>query len=247
MLRFSFMKLDGQVAKVENLSQVNRDQMFRLMQECYRNVDRDLFEEDLEQKKWAILVCDQGGEIQGFSTQTIIQTSVDQRAISTLFSGDTVISPDFWGKNPLFQIWGQFALSLIDQFPNQELYWFLISKGVRTYRTLPLFFHDFWPRFDCDTPGAIEKIINGLGSHSYPDHFDISAGVIRASDVDYHLREGMGEVNEQRKMDPHCHFFEQMNPGHARGDELCCIAPLTRKNFRPAAYRVIGAPIPGRL
>jgi len=35
-------------------------------------------------------------------------------------------------------------------------------------------------------------------------------------------------------------FFVERNPGHACGDELCCLAPLTRANFTPAAHRVIG-------
>jgi len=241
------MKLDGRVIHVENLSQENREQMFRLMQECYANVDRNIFEQDLQQKRWVILVCDHHGKICGFSTQTMIETSFDNRSVASLFSGDTVVSPEYWGKNPLFRVWGQLVLSLIDQFPSQELYWFLISKGYRTYRTLPLFFHEFWPRFDQETPNEFQQIINRFGEQLFPNRFDIGAGVIRAGAKDYHLREAAGKISEQRKTDPHFCFFEQRNPGYARGDELCCIAPLTRENFRPAAYHVIGAPEPVEL
>jgi hypothetical protein len=45
-----------------------------------------------------------------------------------------------------------------------------------------------------------------------------------------------------RLRDPFVRFFVERNPGHARGDALCCLAPLTRANFTPAAYRVIGLP-----
>jgi hypothetical protein len=55
------------------------------------------------------------------------------------------------------------------------------------------------------------------------------------------LRSGVAEITEQRLRDPHVRFFAERNPGHASGDELCCIAPLTRENFTPAAYRVIGS------
>ena len=241
------MKLNGRVTQVEDLSQESREQMFRLMQECYSNVDRDFFEHDLERKRWIILVCDHVGEIHGFSTQTIIETRVDNRSVSALFSGDTVISREYWGKNPLFQIWGHLALSLIDQFPDQDLYWFLVSKGFRTYRILPLFFYEFWPRFDRKTPHAFQQIINRFGGQAFPNRFDMDAGVISAGVADYHLREGVDEINEQRKRDPNLCFFERLNPGHTRGDELCCLATLTRENFRPAAYRVIGAPEPVEL
>jgi SAM-dependent methyltransferase len=40
--------------------------------------------------------------------------------------------------------------------------------------------------------------------------------------------------------DPHIRFFAERNFGHALGDELCCIAPLTLANFTPAAYRAMG-------
>ena len=46
-----------------------------------------------------------------------------------------------------------------------------------------------------------------------------------------------GSIGE-RLRDPHVRFFHGRNPDHARGDELCCLAPLTRANFTPAAYRV---------
>jgi hypothetical protein len=37
--------------------------------------------------------------------------------------------------------------------------------------------------------------------------------------------------------DPAVGFFVEKNPRHELGDELCCIAPLTRKNFSVAAER----------
>ena len=42
-----------------------------------------------------------------------------------------------------------------------------------------------------------------------------------------------------RLRDPNVQFFVAQNPEHANGDELCCIAPLTRDNFTEAAYRIL--------
>jgi hypothetical protein len=39
-------------------------------------------------------------------------------------------------------------------------------------------------------------------------------------------------------------FFLERNPHYDRGDELCCLAPLTQENFTRAAYRVINASAP---
>jgi hypothetical protein len=54
------------------------------------------------------------------------------------------------------------------------------------------------------------------------------------------LRPHVAQIHQRRLHDPHIGFFVQRNPGHVRGDELCCLAPLTHENFTPAAYRVIG-------
>ena len=55
-----------------------------------------------------------------------------------------------------------------------------------------------------------------------------------------YLRDDIAPITAERLTDPHVRFFVERNSGHAQGDELCCLAPLTRANFTPAAYRVIG-------
>ena len=55
---------------------------------------------------------------------------------------------------------------------------------------------------------------------------------------------GVADLTPQRLHDPYVRFFAERNPGHSDGNELCCLAPLTRANFTAAAYRVIGpAPV----
>src|SRR5436309_2071358 len=79
-----------------------------------------------------------------------------------------------------------------------------------------------------------------LARARYPDDYDAQAGVIRAGPWQYRLREGLADVTPERLRDAHVRFFHARNPGHERGDELCCLAPLTRGNFTPVAYKVIG-------
>ena len=55
------------------------------------------------------------------------------------------------------------------------------------------------------------------------------------------LRRGIAEITQDRLPILSVRFFGGRNPGHARGDELCCLAPLTRTNFTEAAFRVINA------
>jgi hypothetical protein len=235
------MKLIGRLVRVEELTPGQREQMFALMDAHYCNMVRARFEQDLAEKQWAIVVRDPiTDELRGFSTQVLLGARVQGRPVKVLFSGDTIVDRHHWGDNALSQVWGRFALSLMDAHAGDELYWFLISKGYKTYRFLPLFFHEFYPRPEAPTPAWASNIIDALARQKFPHDYDELAGVIRADGSKDRLRDGVAPVTDERRRDPYIDFFVRKNPGHERGEELCCLAPLTRENFTRAAYRVIG-------
>jgi hypothetical protein len=215
--------------------------MFALMDRHYENVRRRAFDADLNEKRWVILLSDPATDaVCGFSTQVMLQAQVDGRRVKALFSGDTIVDRDRWGDPTLSHVWGRLALELIDAASDEDLYWFLISKGYKTYRFLPLFFREFFPRRDAPTPDDARRVIDALARRKFPAAYDATAGVVRAGPANDRLRPDVAEVTPERLRDPHVAFFVGRNPGHAHGDELCCLAPLTRANFTPAAYRVIG-------
>src|SRR5262245_9991920 len=236
------MKLKGLLLPVAAVTDAQRSAMFALMDRHYENVTSDAFDADLAEKRWVILLLDpQTEEVCGFSTQVLHDATAAGRPIRALFSGDTIVARDRWGDPSLARVWGRLALSLIDSLPGAELYWFLISKGYKTYRFLPLFFREFFPRYDSPTPDWALAVIKALGRSRYPDRFDAATGIVRAGPKGDRLRPGVADLTPERGNNPHVRFFSTRNPDHARGDELCCVAPLTRANFLPAAYRVIGA------
>jgi len=236
------MRLRSSIIEIQQLTSQERLLMFELMQECYENIHRDKFEKDLD-AKWSVLqVHDPTNDrLVGFSTQVILEASVDRKTITALFSGDTVVRPSHWGDPALAHEWGQLALRLIDQNTSKQLYWFLTSKGFRTYRYLPLFFRKYSP---CFSEGLAHKHIaamDALGQMVGGQRYDPTRQVIlSAPDKDY-VRKGISEPNARKNKDPHVRFFLERNPGYVHGDELCCIAPLSRQNFTRAAYRVINA------
>ena len=236
------VRLRGELVEVGQLDQARTHAMFALMDRCYQNVSRERFQADLAEKQWVILLSDpHSAELCGFSTQMLLSMTTEGQSISVLFSGDTIIAPERWGDVSLSHVWGRLALSLIDTYPSVPLYWLLISKGYKTYRFLPLFFHEFYPRYDASTPAWASGVIDAFGRHKFPGSHDPTAGIVRAGGAKDCLRPGVADLTDQRLHDPHVRFFLERNPGYARGDELCCVAPLTRENFTPAAYRVIGA------
>jgi hypothetical protein len=235
------MRLNARLVDVAQVTPPERDEMFALMDDHYTNVHRSVFDADLSEKRWVILIHDPAtGRLCGFSTQTLLDAELSGQPVKALFSGDTIIHRERWGDPALSHVWGRLALTIIDANPGTELYWFLISKGYKTYRFMPVFFREFYPRHDAPTPSRVHAVLDALAHGRYPEEYDAEAGVIRATPLQYRLREGLAEVTPERLRDPHVRFFHARNPGHGRGDELCCLAPLTRENFTPAAYRVIG-------
>jgi hypothetical protein len=236
------MILRSALRRVEGLSVGDRDAMFRLMEKTYVNKQRDRFDADLDAKQWAIFVRrPEDDRIVGFSTQTLLEIRVLGERVTALYSGDTVVDRDYWGDPALAHAWGNFAISLIDRHPIEwgPFYWFLTSKGFRTYHYLPLFFREYFPRLGVQTPSFERSIINALGGLIGGDRFDAQHAVIRADSWSDFVRPEILEPASRRKTDVRARFFAGCNPNYARGDELCCLAPLSRANFSSAAYRII--------
>lgn len=236
------MKLRGELVAASDITPVRLEQMYRLMDRHYQFVTREKVAVDLAEKDWVILLLDPAtDELCGFSTQMLLSLDTPAGIVRVLFSGDTIVAIERWGDIALSHAWGQLALSLIAKVAPQKLFWLLISKGYKTYRFLPLFFREYFPRYDAPTPLWAQEIITAFGRYKYPTCFDEAAGIVRSNDRKDRLRTGIADLTEARLADPHIRCFAERNPGHARGDELCCVAPITRENFTAAAYRVIEA------
>ena len=237
------MALEGKILAVEALSDGQRDAMFALMDRYYDHMTRAQFEADLEEKQWVIYVADGDTDaLRGFSTQALLEVPGEAGPVRALYSGDTIMDQHARTSTALTRWWGRLALSLIDQYGDGPLYWFLISKGYKTYRFLPVFFGEYYPRYDRPTPPWARRAIDALGAHKFPEQYDPGAGIVRATSGGCRLREGVARITDRRLKDPHVRYFVEANPGHEQGDELCCLAPLSRENFLPAAYRAIGDP-----
>ena len=234
------MKPSGLLVRVVDLSAGQRDEMYTLMDAYYEHADRATFDADLAEKGWVVLILDAHTHaIKGFSTQMLLTVEFAGRPIRAVFSGDTIVDREARGQRALFQVSGWFLRSIIDAYPDDELYWFLISKGYKTYHFLPLFFHEYYPRLDRPTP-RFAAVIDALAGHKFRAAYDSAAGLVRAGPHSCRLRGGVADITAERLRDPHVRFFVERNPRHALGDELCCVAPLTLANFTPAAHRAMG-------
>ena len=180
-----------------------------------------------------ILLRDANAAIKGFSTGAIL-TFAAGRAI---FSGDTIIHHQHWGERTLPLAFAAHAGRVKAERPEAPLYWFLISKGYRTYRYLPLFFYEYAPRWDKPTPPGRQSLLDMLASTKFGPAYDSRTGVIRYPQSRGQLRGAWAGVRESMKRKPEICFFLEKNPGYRNGDELACLAELSAENIRPIARR----------
>ncbi len=227
----------------DRLSPETRESMFTLHARHFAHVERARFMTDLDDKQWVILLRKPDGGLAGFSTQTLMAPADETGPARFLFSGDTIIAPEHWNTPYLAGCFGHLMLRLIDQHRHTPIYWFLISKGFRTYRFLPVFFIRFWPAPDRVMPPDMRALLSCAARLRFGTAFDAKNGIIRMRDGDRLIPE-LAQVPPSRLRDPAVAFFLRSNPGYVHGDELACLAPVTRDNLNAYADRVIRATTP---
>jgi hypothetical protein len=138
----------------------------------------------------------------------------------------------------LERAWIDFLYRRIAAAPQQRWYWFLICKGYRTFRYLPVYFHQYYPSPQ-PTPPFEQELLDRLANLRFGEAYRAETGIIRCP-RDYRLREGIGDITDRERRDPRIAFFEQRNPGWLQGDELACLADLSYGNLTRAGLRMLG-------
>ncbi|HXH84736.1 MAG TPA: hypothetical protein VNN07_17650 [Candidatus Tectomicrobia bacterium] len=232
-------ELHGAVVPVRALDDHDVEAMFAVHARLYDEVGAAAFRRDLGEKDAVLLLRDGGGAIRGFSTILLLETEVQGEPLRAVFSGDTGIEPGFWGGQALVRAWARFMGGLLAARADRRLFWFLISKGYRTYLYLPLFFHRFAPRVDAPTPPFEQALIRTLGTLRYPRDFNPATGVVEFAESHGHLRPELAATPTRRGEHAHVQFFLARNPGYARGHELVCVAEISPANMRGLARRML--------
>jgi len=235
--------LIGTVHRPGDISLAQRSRMCNLLNDFFENVSQAQFEQDISEKEWVFVFTDEAGTVQGFSTLMRLNVTVDGRPVVAVYSGDTIMHPDFWHEMELPKLWGKHVFDLAAtvhaETPGAKVYWFLISSGYKTYRFLPVFFENFYPTWRQPTPPEIQRTIDTLAHYKFGDQYDPATGIIRFT-TSAPLREGVAEVDERRLKNPDIAFFVEKNPGHAAGEQLACLVEIDFANITPAGMRMLG-------
>jgi hypothetical protein len=230
--------LEGRIVTVPEITTPTQQEMFAILGRYFDGYEWSNFQTDLAEKD-GVLLLERSGAVKGFTTFKFLSAEIQGRQVRGVFSGDTIVEQECWGQQALSTTWSKYMLDE-SQRENTPFYWFLISSGYKTYRFLPVFFNEFFPRHDRTTPTFEQAVIDTFATMRFGDMYDPARGTIRFRHSQERLKPGVAEVTETKGANPHVRFFVEKNPYHAEGEELPCLAEVSPTNYKTSALRRFG-------
>jgi hypothetical protein len=228
-------KLYPSVLRPDQISEDDKARMYLLMRKYYANTTEEMFLRDLREKDHVIVLRDLSEEIRGISTLLLKEVKLGKKLVRTVFSGDTVVDREFWGSKELGVAFLKYLFMQKIKSPFQPLYWMLMSKGYKTYLIMANNFRVHYPRYEKETPAAVQNLMNSFYQEKYRAAYNSEKGLIDLQDIAGQLREGVAPVTKElREKVPRIDFFAERNPNWEKGVELACIAEMSL--YMPVYY-----------
>jgi hypothetical protein len=228
-------RLNGRTVRRDALSDGHVQAMFTLLTTFFTGVDASTFQSDLAEKSHVILLEDDRGLLRGFSTLLVYDTQVPDVDATIVYSGDTIVDRAWWGSPALAVSWLRAAWDVTGAERVRDTYWLLLTSGFRTYRFLPVFWREFYPR--AESSSASKTLVDALARERFGDRYDADRGIVRFGRPQVLVPELL-DVPAGRTGDAHVAFFLERNPGYVQGDELVCLTSIREHNLTAAGRRI---------
>lgn len=215
------------ILDIEAISQPQRNRMFQIMSFYYNHVTREQFDQDLNEKSKVILLFDLKGQLCGFSTILVTDMQVDQQKVVAIYSGDTVLDRAHWGNGALGMAFSKYIMQVKRKNLFKPVYWFLISKGYKTYLLMANNFRTHYPRYEHETPVREKKIMDAFYSSKFGSLYHPEGNLIVPKGESCALKISVADIDENLLKHPRIAFFANRNPEWQKGQELACIAKVT--------------------
>lgn len=217
-----------QIVSQASLNTSQRNRMYNIMCQYYTGVNEHQFHLDLNEKQDVILMLDRQNNIQGFSTLLTKKQSVDGKKFIAIYSGDTVLAREYWGNGALALAFGRYLVKMRLKYFFTPTYWFLISKGYKTYLLMTNNFPEHWPRYDKPTKPQKKKIMDSFYTQLFgPNYFPETGIMIPESSKVQTVKVSVADIDNSLMLNPKIKFFAEQNPLWAQGQELCCVARVS--------------------
>ncbi|MEK6773538.1 MAG: hypothetical protein AABY64_06340 [Bdellovibrionota bacterium] len=221
-------KVEATIVAVEEITPIEQERMYAIFSKYYINHNRNTFLDDLYEKDHVIMLRDKENKtIQGFSTLLKVSIKSGRSHVTGIFSGDTVLEKEYWGNKALGVAFLRYLWIEKIKNPFRPVFWFLISKGYKTYLLMANNFQTHFPRFEMATPPRYQKIMDSFYSKKFPQYYRPEKGLIEFESHSCSLKEKVAEISLDLLKNQRVQFFTKMNPHWDRGFELACLSEMT--------------------
>lgn len=221
-------ELLASTVRVKKIKRFEIERMYELFSDYYENHTIETFEHDLYEKNHVILLKDkQDGSIQGFSTLLRVPLKKFGKKVIGVYSGDTILNKEYWGSPALGIEFLKYLWMLKVKRPGTAVYWFLISKGYKTYLLMARNFATHYPRYEMDTPEVYKNLMSDFYSKKFGSDYHAEKDLIIHEGRSCALKEHVADITPDLLKDPKIAFFQKKNSGWTSGHELACIARMT--------------------
>ena len=212
------------------------DDIWTLTDEFY-DVERDYAEAELR-KRERIALFRMNGALLGMASITIYAEKFRGRRVAVINTSHVLIRENWRGRNLLQKLGFRTFLATRLRYPLRPIYWFFDTFSYKSYLLLPRNFRRFWPRHDEPTPEPRAALIDQLATHLYGPAWRPARGIAVRSGQK-RLRAAAAPLALAADTSPDICYFAAANPGHAEGDMLVCLCPLTLGNWLSLARRAL--------
>lgn len=240
------LKTECNAVCVKTLTDLDIQQMYQLFEHYYECISFETFQTDLSKKDKVILMREKvSKKIRGFSTVKKMTFEVNKngrvKRVQGFFSGDTIVAREYWGQKAINGVFAKLLIKEKLKNPFTDFYWFLISKGYKTYLLLTNNFTDYYPRFDRPNLPHIQEVLDSYATALYPEAYDQKSGVLRFETSMGQLKSNVAPINaELLGTHPNISFFQRKNPHWQKGDELVCLGVVNWSLFGKYFLKSVG-------
>jgi hypothetical protein len=222
------------VHETGKLTPAQWDEIWILTQEFF-DVERAFAEAELRSRQ-RVALFRMNGALLGMAAIDVFTERFRGRSQDVIHTSHVLLRENWRGRNLLQKLGWRTFLARRARHPFRPIYWFFDTFSYKSYLLLPRNFREFWPRHDQPTPEARAALIDQLAARIYGPAWRPARGVVVRSGQK-RLRETAAPLILTRESDPHLEYFSRSNPGHAEGDMLICLCPLTASNWIHLARR----------
>jgi hypothetical protein len=212
------------------------DEIWTLTSEFY-DIERDYAEKELRRRD-RIALFRMNGALLGMAAIDSYTATFQGRAIGVISTTHVLIRENWRGRNLVQRLGFRSFLAARLRHPLRPIYWFFDTFSYKSYLLLPRNFVRYWPRHDQPTPAKQAALIDQLASAAYGPAWRPERGIVIRSGQK-RLRASAAPIPLAGDGGADLEFFAHVNPGHAEGDMLVCLCPLTLRNWLSVAAKAL--------